>query len=214
MTTNTKLIISFVLGAAVGGAGTWFGVRTVYAKRSEADILSVKEAFRERIENMKVGLDELKDGIDKLAGTSEETDISEPTVLTTEKIQDKENVLDYIRGRKYTQYSRKIPAGENSESNSEETDILKPYVIPPEDYGEFDDYGKVSLYYFADKIVADEQAVVLDNVDEILGDALEHFGEYEDDSVYCRSDLRRCDYAILKNLDTYAEYKRRLPPNL
>lgn len=37
------------------------------------------------------------------------------------------------------------------------------------------------------------------------GDSLEHFGEYEDDSVYVRNDAKKCDYEILLDQRNYQE---------
>lgn len=36
---------------------------------------------------------------------------------------------------------------------------------------------------------------------------LNHFGEYEKDSVFVRSDPKRCDYEILRDLRSYAEFR-------
>lgn len=72
----------------------------------------------------------------------------------------------------------------------------------------------MSLTYYADGILADEQGIIIDDQEEIVGDALEHFGEYEDDSVYCRSDPKRCDYEILQDLRKYADVRKSFPPNI
>lgn len=72
-----------------------------------------------------------------------------------------------------------------------------PYVISPEEFGEFEDYEKISLIYYADEVLADENDEIVDDVEDIVGDALNHFGEYEDDSVFVRCDERKCDYEIL-----------------
>ena len=39
-------------------------------------------------------------------------------------------------------------------------------------------------------------------------------GEYEDDSVFVRSDAKRCDYEILKDLRDFSDFKKKnFPPN-
>ena len=77
-----------------------------------------------------------------------------------------------------------------------------------------EDYTKVSLTYFADGILADECGEIVDDVEEIIGDGLDHFGEYEDDSVFVRSDAKRCDYEILKDLRDFSDFKKKnFPPN-
>lgn len=46
----------------------------------------------------------------------------------------------------------------------------------------------------------------------LLGiDSLNHFGEYEDDSVFVRNDARKCDYEILLDQRTYSEVAEDMP---
>ena len=80
----------------------------------------------------------------------------------------------------------------------------EPYVISPDEFGELDDYDTASLLYFADGVVADMEMNPVDDIDEIIGEAsLDHFGEYEDDSVYVRNDRLRIDYEVLKDLRNF-----------
>lgn len=72
-----------------------------------------------------------------------------------------------------------------------------PYVISPEDVGDTD-YDIVTLFYYDDQTLADEDNIVIDNPEEAVGpDALGSFGEYEDDTVYVRDDRLQIDYEIL-----------------
>lgn len=123
-------------------------------------------------------------------------DISDSSADKTEPAQEKS----------YTDYSRTIEP--RPAPNTAET----PYVISPDEFGEIEEYAKVSLTYFADDILADEYGEVFDNVEEIIGDGLNHFGEYEDDSVFVRSDAKRCDYEILRDLRNFEEFLKTLPP--
>ena len=80
-----------------------------------------------------------------------------------------------------------------------------PYVIPPEEFGETD-YEIISLTYYADGILADDMDDIVDDVDDIVGaDSLTHFGEYEEDSVFVRNDLREVDYEILRDPRKYSD---------
>lgn len=82
----------------------------------------------------------------------------------------------------------------------------KPYIISPDEFGEFDDYEKVSLTYYADRILADDNDDLVDDIEQTVGlNSLNHFGEYEDDSVFVRNDSRRCDYEILLDQRAYAD---------
>ena len=88
----------------------------------------------------------------------------------------------------------------------EEIAVDRPYVIQPSEFGEFDDYEKISLTYTADGVLLDDMNEIVDDIEEIVGeDSLEHFGEYEDDSVYVRNDSKKCDYEILLDQRNYQE---------
>lgn len=80
----------------------------------------------------------------------------------------------------------------------------KPYVIPPEDFGELDDYDTVSLTYYADGVLTDDQDEPIEDVEKLVGkDFATHYGEYEDDAVYIRNDELQTDYEILKDVRNY-----------
>ena len=53
-------VIAFLAGIAIGGVAAWHAANERYAKISEEDILSVKEAFRNREQKLKNELEELK----------------------------------------------------------------------------------------------------------------------------------------------------------
>ena len=59
---------------------------------------------------------------------------------------------------------------------------------------------------------ADENDEVIEDVEDAVGiDSLNHFGEYEDDSVFVRNDARKCDYEILLDQRTYSEVVEDMP---
>lgn len=73
------------------------------------------------------------------------------------------------------------------------------YVIAPYQFGEFPDYNQVCVKYYEDGTIVGDKGDILDDINGITEeDFLEHFGEYEDDSVYYRDDMRCCDYEILR----------------
>lgn len=90
--------------------------------------------------------------------------------------------------------------------------VEKPYVITPEEFGEFTNYETISLTYYNDKVLADDGDDIINNIDEIIGaDSLTHFGEYEDDIVYVRNDRLRCDYEIALDVRDYSDVCPYLP---
>ena len=89
---------------------------------------------------------------------------------------------------------------------------MKPYVISPDEFGEFEDYERISLSYYADQILADEDDEKVEDVDNVVGlESLIHFGEFEDDSVFVRNDRLKCDYEILLDQRTYSDIIRQRP---
>lgn len=87
----------------------------------------------------------------------------------------------------------------------------KPHVISPEDFGEFEDYGRISLTLYSDGVLADENDEQIFDIEDTVGDAPDHFGEYEDDSVFVRNDERKCDYEILLDERAYTDVVRNRP---
>lgn len=86
----------------------------------------------------------------------------------------------------------------NTPVTKEDENVSKPYVITPDEFGEIDSYDKVSLRYYSDGCLMDEQDEIIENVDEVIGyESLNHFGEFEEDSVFVRNDSLKTDYEIL-----------------
>lgn len=184
--------LSFIAGAAVGGGAVWYCIQEKEAARANREIDSVKAAYakREHVEQH----DEA------------------PAPIPSGKIQDKPDLADYVRKLEregYTEYSRTVKPTEKADSETSED---TPYVISPAEFGEIEEYTKVSLTYFADGVLADELNEPVDNVEEIVGDALEHFGEYEEDSVFVRNDAKRCDYEILQDLRNFKDVLEDMSP--
>lgn len=98
----------------------------------------------------------------------------------------------------YADKIRECNYNATSETPEEVESHPAPYVISPEEFGEKSGYDQVSLTYYADLVLADENDEVVENADEIVGmAALDSFGQYEDDSVFVRNDALSCDYEIL-----------------
>lgn len=199
-------VIAFLAGTAIGGMAAWRVANERYAKISEEDILSVKEAFRNREQKLKDEIEELKSKLEVTECSEEEKVPS--TILSTNEHQDKGDINEYVRMVNRTKYAH------TSVPQKEDHSVEAPYVISPEEFGEMDGYTQISLTYFEDDILSDENGVIIDDPEEIVGDALNHFGDYEEDSVFVRSDPKRYDYEILKDLRSYAEFRSTLPPKI
>lgn len=201
--------LAFLVGAAVGGAAAFTVLQKHYEDAVEQDISSTKDAFRKREQKLMDELAELKEYKRLHEDSDEPAETETPqTIVASGKHQDKGDISDYAKMVNRVQYSR------TSVPKPPEHDIEAPYVISPEEFGEMDGYTQISLTYFDDGILSDENGVIIDEPEEIVGDALNHFGEYEEDSVFVRSDPKRCDYEILRDLRSYAEFRSTLPPKI
>lgn len=196
MNCKTSAMLGFLTGVTLGGAAAWYCSKERYAIIAEQEIASVKEAYAKR----------------DVPAMPEKS--APPTMLNPGKVQDKPAISEYARrvqAEGYTEYSTTVARQEAETPKLTSGEV--PYVISPDEFGELDGYTPVSLTYFADGVLADEYGVVVDDVEEIIGDGLNHFGEYEEDSVFVRNDAKRCDYEILKDLRTFEEFSQTIPPN-
>ena len=184
----------FVLGVTVGSVVTWRYVKKKYEQIAQDEIDSVKEVFSKR-----------------------EVDFTEDTEvrIKADNAKEKPNIVEYaawLRERGYTNYSDMAADEKPEEVKEEPMSVDKPYVITPEEFGNLDDYEMISLTYYADQILADDNDVIVDDVEDIVGfDSLNSFGEYEDDSVFVRNDRLKCDYEILLDQREYLDVIRRKP---
>lgn len=189
--SKASTMAGFVAGLVIGGAAAWYYAREMYSRIAEEEINSVKEAYARQKEQ------------------AEERPRTQAAV-SPNKPDEKMDIRQYaqkVLKEGYTDYSHTVADKKPAKPTGAET-----YVISPDEFGEIEEYTKVSLFYFEDGTLADEYGEVVDDVEEIVGDGLEHFGEYEEDSVFMRNDAKRCDYEILRDLRTFAEFKRTLSP--
>jgi hypothetical protein len=191
MNYKFKYAAVFITGAAAGAVVTWKLLKNKYEQLAQEEIDSVKEVFSRR---------EHED----VSPTVEEVVASEDVEITEE---DKETAGQIIR--EYNKYS-----SNNGNEQMEERKIVdKPYVISPSEFGEIYEYDTISLTYYADQVLTDEDDELVEDVESLVGfDSLNHFGEYEDDSVFVRNDVLKCDYEILFDHRNYTDVIRRKPP--
>lgn len=106
--------------------------------------------------------------------------------------------------------------GATSVRIEEDTEEYEPTIISPEELGELEGYDVIGLIFYADRVLTDDMNEPVDNADEIIGhDALNHFGEYNDDSVCVRNDKLKVDYEILLDDRRYSDViKKPLPSQM
>lgn len=185
---NETGFVMFLVGATAGSVATWLCLKRYYERITQEEIDSVKAAFVER-----------KPAITNIA-KSEKQEENQHKVDISNLKPDLVNYKAKLQEEGYTNYT------EHSKKNTEEKKD-EPYVISPDDYGEDDNYTQISLVYYAgDGVLTDDEDEIIEYIRDTVGeDFAEHFGEYEDDSVFIRNDLLRCDYEILRDNRSYAD---------
>lgn len=202
---NNKItsFMMFIFGAAVGSVVTWQYIKKKYEQIAQEEIDSVKETFSKLEAKSKNNESEKNDNVRTIV----------------ERAKDKPSVVEYaakLRKQGYTNYSDTDSLSEDLNASEKEVDEDmindKPYVISPDEFGEFYDYEKISLTYYADQVLADDDDELVDNIEETVGfESLNAFGEYEDYSVFVRNDRLKCDYEILLDQRKYSDVIKRKP---
>ena len=194
MRTVVSCLITGTICTIVGGI---IGYK-ISDYRHEGDIESVKEAFyadKRRVPYARFAKNEQLEDEKKV----EETPM--------DSLGDHTNLMDYYKERpKNTPQKHYMMSDSPSESSGEEN-IDAPSIIAPDEFMERmndDGWTHVSLTYFADGVLTDDNLEEVDDADEKIGnDFASHFGEYDDDVVYVRNYLRRCDYEIVRDERDY-----------
>lgn len=193
MSNRSLFSLGFIFGAASGATVAWYLLKDKYETLAQEEIDSVKEVFARREQEMK---DETVKR--NVAEGIKDSDRTKP---------DLKEYAEQLKKNGYIRYSD-LSADDEGVSDKQ----TKPYVIPPEQFGDDESYDQISLTYYADGVLADENDEVIDDVEETVGiESLNHFGEYEDDSVFVRNDTRKCDYEILLDQRTYSEVAEEMP---
>ena len=190
---NIKNVLLFTAGLVMGSVVTWKMTKDKYEQWANNEIRMMREYYNQKEEYY------------------EEEDLDEEPIeaeVRTER-STKPDLTEYtsrLNESGYTDYSEisKKDEEEDNESDMEE----KPYVISPEEFGDFDDYETIELTYYKNGYVTDDQDILMSNdeVEEAIGwNNITRMGEYEEDALHVRNEKRKTDYEILQVFDDYRE---------
>lgn len=181
---NRKVVDLFIFfaGAAVGSVTTWKLVKDKYKQIADEEIASVKDVFLKKIEINEPHEIVMDSEITKNVMANAQCDV---------------NRYHDIIARHYN-IEPDNAATDKEEGGEFENMQNEPYVISPNEFGECKGYKTVSLTYYLDHVLVDEDDEPIEDINYHIGDdALNHFGDYEEDSVFVRNDLLATDYEIL-----------------
>lgn len=199
--SKTTTFVAFIIGVTVGSAVTWKFIDSKYKQIAQDEIDSVKEVFAKRSAEL----------VKEPERSGQHPWGSDEARIKADDAKEKPNIVNYatvLRDLKY----KDLDDNKLEEEDEEPVLTNKPYIITPEEFGEFDEYETISLTYYVDKVLVDDNEHPVDDVDDIVGfDSLNRFGEYENDSVFVRNDKLKCDYEILLDQRRYHNVKNRKP---
>lgn len=192
-------VLMFTVGAIVGSAVTWKIVKDRYERTIEEEIESVKGAFSEMYgDDQDAQSNTTQTGEKSTRYNAKQTNWDELEDLDPEELEgDAAEEAENEYQRLVNNYINEKGGGEDMEDGIR--------VISPYDFDTID-YKIVELTYYADGVVEDEEGDVVEDVEELIGpDALDSFGEYEDDAVFVRNNFLKADIQVLKDPRTYEE---------
>lgn len=194
MSNTLSKIVIFAAGAAIGSAVTWHLLKTKYEQLAQEEIDSVLETFSNREEPVeKESADDEEEPRIKPVAPNEKPDIREYAAM--------------LQRSGYVNYSDG-PVFEEMEVD----DVVEPYVISPDEFGEIEGYEGISLTYYADGYLTDDMDELVEDVEGTVGyKSLDHIGDYEDDAVHVRNDRLKADYEILFDMRKFADIRGSRP---
>lgn len=180
--TLSNLFI-FTAGAAIGSAVTWKLVKEKYARLAQEEIEAVREVY-------------MKHDDDSVEPTVEE----EPAAVIPESVPE-------FTEQERVDYANIANTYNNNNEKGVPKPVKRPYVISPDMFEE-GEYQAVSLTYYADGVVEDDFYDVWsdDEIEDKIGnDFMNHYGEYEEDTVFVRNDEEETDYEIMRDTRRYSD---------
>lgn len=209
---NNKVFgtILFTAGVVIGSLVTWKVIKTKYEDIAQKEIDSVKEEYTRLMVSMKKKLNDsvtYKDDNNEDDRSEKDTDNIDDSIMTNYN-----EIVKSYRSSDDEENTQNEKEGEEKEEDNDGVSYMEaPYVISPDDFGSVPGYNVEPLDYFADGILADGWGVELDIAETIGEDAINHFGDYDDDVVYVRNEQIKLEYEVTRDPRTYAEAVRTNP---
>lgn len=188
MNNDLKALLIFALGAAAGSAVTWYLAKKQY-ERDMQDLI-----------------DEYYGDANAEEDESEYQDEEEETEEIPVKVAAERNYEEPMDIREVA--SRFEQTETNNYEREDYRNMDEPYVITPEEFSDlvYEEYETETLTLYADGVLCDYVDNVIENVDDLVGeDSLNHFGEYEEDTVFVRNDHLKTGFEIQRDTRTFVE---------
>lgn len=181
-----KNLFIFLAGGAVGAVVTAKLVEKYYRQIADEEIADVVEHFKNKEKELK-----------KLE--EEKVEDTNKTEKKNTKKNEKKQATKIINSENYGEAS--VEEVEEKLINTPIESVTGIEIIDPIEFGEEEGFDNKTWMYWNDNVLTNEfdEIVEPDDIAEFIGDALTHFGDIEQDSVYVRNRANNTDYEILKS---------------
>lgn len=200
MESYVKSGISFIVGGLVGAGIAVIFLKKKYETMYNDAVRSKEQIYADLIAKNKEYLEEGGEDPEALAK------------LNREKPDFTEYAKALSKNHQYVDYSKPDTTAATNDISKEKANVPSDHeVIDPNYFGEYEDYGKIFLTYYSDGVLADSDDEILEEADieNCIGlDYVDHFGEFEEDSVHIRNDRLKCYYEILEDTRTFEKAMR------
>lgn len=191
---NVKTLLVFTSGVTAGSVTTYFYLKDKFEKRTQEEINSVKEVYRN------ANNEAILDDEESKKSSDDEEDDEKPK---TNKYDTLASLYTTDDGKQdYTSYSKVVVKTKEMMDVPEVTSD-KPYVIDEDEFGAYDDYTLVGLTFYADDVLTDSLDEPIEYPEDIVGDDFRH--NFVNDVVYVRNDRLQIDYEIIRDTRTYEQ---------
>lgn len=184
-----KTIFAFVSGVAIGSVATYFVMRRWTDEYVNNEVAAFKEDWN------RVHPDEHK--------VEKTVDKSAKETAPTPANEDVSSIMSYAKTIKESNYAPVEYSNAFQKTPEKKPDEI-PYAISEDEYGAYYDYEKVTLVFYEDGILADEDNEIVYPPNTVGEDFESYFTESEADTIYIRNDSRKCDYMIYRDYRTFS----------
>lgn len=181
--------VAFLIGAGIGGTATYIYTTKKYESIIQDEIASVKKVYslHNKIAN---------NGNEK---TNEHQPEKSEEIKEAQRICHNQGYIDYS-----SQKTEDRPPQPDTSDTLPKSD--EPYIISCDELGNLEGYDVISLTYYADGVLTDEDDFIVDDIEGTVGvEALDCLSNGLD-SAFVRNDKLKCDYEILKVYGQYTKY--------
>ena len=185
--------IIFIVGVAIGASATYVTLKKKYEDIMAEEIQAIKAMYKEKSEEAS---DEVAEEVSEPIKDIDKEKIAIDARTKPDLIK---HATELSNKNNYVNYSK-------SDNKAEKKNEKKPYEIQFDEYGEIEDYEAITLYYYSDGVVADENDEEVEYPEMLIGEGYEEYFETSgEDSLYIRNEHISSDYEVLRSAKTYAE---------